>query len=66
MGLAVDATRVYWTASLDGEVLSAPIGGGAAPSVIASGLGSPWGIAVDDLGIYWTDAATGDVWKIAK
>jgi hypothetical protein len=56
IGLAVDATNIYWTTS-DGNVMKAPISGGAA-TVLAAGQRSPWGIAVDAANVYWANAAS--------
>jgi hypothetical protein len=38
--ISVDATSAYWTNSLDGTVMKAPLGGGN-PTTLASGQNSP-------------------------
>jgi hypothetical protein len=52
--MAADATNVYWTDC--GNVLSAPLAGGAT-NTIKGGLtgASPTGITVDATSVYWTD-----------
>jgi hypothetical protein len=56
LALAVDAARVYWTASA-GDVYSAPIDGGPLTK-LAAFQGSPYGIAVDGTNVYWTTQGT--------
>lgn len=60
--LAFDADNVFWTTGSDGEVIRAPLAGGAT-SVVASGLSSSLHIAAGDA-VYAT-TATGIV-KIPK
>jgi hypothetical protein len=74
---AVDDQFVYWTAQDNpGAVLKAPIGGGAAPVILAGsfdpvkgGLGDPSGLAVgngSDAFVYWTNKVDGTVMKMAR
>jgi len=57
--IAVDATTVYWTSSIDwsakaanGTIMKVPIGGGASTTA-ASGQVTPTSVAVDAANIYW-------------
>jgi hypothetical protein len=53
MGIAVDATHVYWATTSDGTILSAPKGGGPVSTVETGGY--PYEIAVDATDVYWAD-----------
>src|SRR5579883_2327812 len=61
-GIAVDATRVYFTSASDGvyghdmsgSLLSVPIAGGPV-STLASNLAAPDAVAVDASKVYWTN-----------
>ena len=73
MGLAVDASRLYWTAwdrKTDGGIVSAavytcsPTGCGAGPTTVAAAQDRPRGIALDETAIYW--GVNGGVMKVAK
>ena len=73
-GMAVDQTRVYWSAwrtASDGGaptsgVYACPIVGcaGAAPEVVASAQREPRGVAVDATALYW--GVDGALMKLAK
>jgi hypothetical protein len=67
VGLALDATNVYWTNSVDpGTVMKAPLAGGTLPTPIASGQKMPSRIVVDGSGVYWTNNVTsGAIMKVA-
>jgi hypothetical protein len=54
MGIAVDATYVYWTQD-NGLVLRTPIAGGT-PQTLASGESGPAELAVDGVNLYWSAA----------
>jgi hypothetical protein len=56
VGVAVDATAVYWT-TLAGQVRTAPIGGGPI-TTLASGLGPLNGIRVDATFVYFTESSS--------
>lgn len=61
-GLAVNAASVFFTNNVDsGDVESAPLGGGAPPTVLASGQINPFSITLDENNVYWTNnsASTG-------
>lgn len=55
-GIAVDATTVYWTSTVDGTVMKIPKSGGT-PMMVALGQISPIAIAVDATNVYWTDSS---------
>jgi hypothetical protein len=49
--IAVDASYVYWVELNQGEVMKAPLAGGA-PMQVAS-VPSPWQLALGDTAVYW-------------
>jgi hypothetical protein len=59
LGIAVDATSIYWT-TVSGHVMTMPLAGGS-PTTLVSGQGYPLGIAVDATSIYWTNYTGGTV-----
>jgi hypothetical protein len=65
LGVAVDATSVYWTAApgphTTGTVMKVPVGGGT-PVTLASGQATPLAIAVDSTSVYWTNFGSADGW----
>jgi hypothetical protein len=62
-GLAVDPSHIYFGAVQDLEV--APIGGGAATTLVAGPAGGCIdAIAVDNQAVYWTDACLGTLNKV--
>ena len=65
---AVDTTGIYWTNIQTGTVLKMPLGGGTAPTTLASDQNSPGSIAVNGTSVFWTSGGTqttdGTVWKI--
>ena len=63
--IAIDATSVYFTATLGGRVVKVPIGGGA-PVVLAAGQSEPTGIVVDAANVYWTNQASNSGNSIMK
>jgi hypothetical protein len=82
VGVAVDATNVYWSTAgagvgampaADGKVFTCPIAGcgGKPPTVLATGNISAGPMAVDDQAVYWVEFGssvfpTGRVRKVAK
>ena len=52
-GIAVDATRAYWTDTTLGIVEAAPLAGGTSVT-LAAAQDRPYGIAVDSENVYWT------------
>jgi len=59
LGLALDATNVYWTNS-NGTVMSVPLGGGT-PVTLASGQAEPESIALYGANLYWVDWNSGNL-----
>jgi hypothetical protein len=59
IGLAVDATSVYWADQASGTVMSAPLAGGKA-KIVASGQSSPGSIATDSVNLYWANNGNGN------
>ena len=66
VGVAVDATHVYWADHVyDGSVGRVPRGGG--PSItLAPGKKGPIRVAVDDTDLYWTEYYSNEVRAVAK
>jgi hypothetical protein len=65
LGIAVDATTVFWTESYSGTVTSVPIAGGGYTS-LATGQDGPSAIAVDSTNVYWLDQSGAMVMKVGK
>lgn len=63
LGIAADATHVYWTTLA--EVWAVPREGGEA-FAIAEDQAEPLGIAADERGVYWTNSKDGRVMMIEK
>jgi hypothetical protein len=55
--IAVDASYVYWTNTDDGTLKRAPLAGGVAPEVLATGQSGATNVAVNSRAVYWS---TGD------
>jgi sugar lactone lactonase YvrE len=62
MGIAVDATSVYWAAYVGGAIRKVPTGGGAMVTLASDQ--SPTAVAVDATSVYWV-TATGAVRRAA-
>lgn len=62
IGLAVDATHVYWTSQNLGTVSKVSVNGGT-PTTLATGISSPAGVAVDSTSVYWVAGSGGNVYK---
>jgi hypothetical protein len=59
-----DASFVYWiNQGATYQVMKAPVGGGVAPTPLASGQGSPGVILVVGDALYWPSTATGEILK---
>jgi hypothetical protein len=64
VGIAVDATYVYWADYSGGALNATALGGGP---LLEVGAGqNPLGVAVDTTSIYWTDYGAGTVKKTSK
>jgi hypothetical protein len=63
MGLAIDATNLYWVDDGAGTVMANPLAGGPAVT-LASGQTTPSRIAVDRTNVYWTNDVPGTVMKM--
>ncbi len=57
IGVAVDASHLYWASSADGTVTQASLDG-TSPHAIVTGQNNPAGVASDASHLYW--ASTGD------
>lgn len=64
-GIAADDTNVYWTDFDSGDVLTAPICGGAVVT-LATGQKALTGIAVDANNVYWSARDDNAIMKLAK
>jgi hypothetical protein len=54
--VAIDKTRVYWTATGGGSVSLCPLAGCAGdPQALGTGQMDPYAIGVDALNVYWTN-----------
>jgi hypothetical protein len=53
LGVAADATGIYWVAAKSGELMQLA-SGSSVPRVVASNLPSPWGLTLDDKYLYIT------------
>jgi hypothetical protein len=67
MRLAIQGMNVYWTETMTGKVMTAPLAGGAAVEV-ATGQLEPTQIAADAMGVYWVNQgdATAGSSKVMK
>jgi hypothetical protein len=66
-GIAVDATSVYFTTMVGGQILKCPLAGCGTnpPTVLATGQSTPFGLTVDATNVYWTNRSNGTVEKCA-
>jgi hypothetical protein len=55
-----DDSNVYWTENLSGNIMSAPVAGGAAIK-LASNRTDPYDLASDGMNLVWTEAKAGNV-----
>ncbi len=65
VGLAVDATHVYWTDSDPGVVAKTPIAGGPITNLVTGG-DKTTGLAVDATHVYWSEWGSGRIGKVPK
>jgi hypothetical protein len=71
MGIATDATHVYWPSDVEpgkstGSIVAlAKDPPGRQPIALASGQSQPIGVAVDATHVYWANA-DGSIWRVAK
>jgi hypothetical protein len=61
-GLAVGASRVFWSNNDPMGIAEVPAGGGSVTSI--ADMGGPWGVAADETHVYWADAGSGDIRKM--
>jgi DNA-binding beta-propeller fold protein YncE len=67
IGVAVDATNLYWTNGGNGTVMECAKADCAGTLVtLASGQSEPSGLAVDATNLYWTNGGNGTVMECAK
>jgi len=65
-GIAVDATRVYWSNQANGEIRSVPLNGGTS-AALATGQNNPGDVVIDTQYVYWTNFSSGGaVMRVAK
>jgi hypothetical protein len=66
VGVAVDATEVFYTTQVtNGAVRAVPKRGGT-PRVVIDRQASPSGVVVDAVAVYWTTFGDGRAWKVAR
>ncbi|HQP35567.1 MAG TPA: hypothetical protein PLI95_10315 [Polyangiaceae bacterium] len=65
-GIAVDATRIYWSNQANGEIRSVPLNGGTS-AALATGQNNPGDVVIDTQYVYWTNFSSGGaVMRVAK
>lgn len=66
-GIAVDATNLYLTDTVGGEVTSVPLSGGAATKLATTQYGEkPSFITLDAANVYWRNDTSGAVMEVPK
>jgi hypothetical protein len=65
VGLALDATNVYWANSLGAAIMTAAKGAAGGATVVAA-ANQPAGVAVDSTYVYWVNKGDGAVLRVAK
>ncbi len=60
IGIALDATHIYWTTGMDGAVRRRPLAGGNIETLYMG-----WPVYIDVRGprLYWSDYSTGEIWS---
>jgi sugar lactone lactonase YvrE len=65
IGIAIDATSIYYANDYDGKIYSMPLAGGAPTNLTTSGNGtSAWEILVSGSTLYWTTYVDDRVFKV--
>jgi hypothetical protein len=59
LGIAVDASGLYWVNAAGGEVMVLPAGGSGTPQPLVTGEASPEYVALDATSVYWTTLGSG-------
>lgn len=64
VAMTADGQYVYFSLAFDapsGQILRIPVGGGAGPTTVVTGLGAPFSLTVDDREICWRELQLGKI-----